>query len=58
MPSQKASARDVVEITLGGGAGYGKPSRRTHDLIEGGLADGIPSRHLAEQVYGRLEAAE
>ena len=51
-------AGDVVEITLGGGAGYGEPSRRTHDLIERDIADGILSRRMAEQVYGRLEAAE
>jgi len=41
-----------VRFTLGGGAGYGDPKLRRHELIEKDIADDVLSIDLAHRVYG------
>jgi len=43
---------DRVRFTLGGGAGYGDPKLRRHELIEKDIADDVLSIDLAHRVYG------
>jgi len=43
---------DVVEVFLGGGAGYGPPARRSPESIELDIAAGLLSAHAARQAYG------
>ena len=49
---------DVVELGLGGGAGYGEPRLRSRTLIDRDVADGVLSREVAERAYRELRAAE
>jgi N-methylhydantoinase B len=49
---------DVVEIRVGGGAGYGKPCQRARHLIEEDIADGHITRDLAREVYSLRDTAK
>lgn len=48
MPLHKG---DIVELTVGGGAGWGDPARRTVDLVERDLEQGLITEEFARRNY-------
>ena len=42
---------DVVELSVGGGAGWGDPLKRPKDRVEADLADGIVTSEFARRHY-------
>jgi N-methylhydantoinase B len=48
LPLQKG---DVVELSVGGGGGYGDPALRAADRIEADLRDGIITEDFAFRHY-------
>jgi 5-oxoprolinase (ATP-hydrolysing)/N-methylhydantoinase A len=53
-----SSADRVVEVQLGGGAGFGDPLERARSDVEADVADGYVSADMAREAYGMREAAE
>lgn len=51
VPLQKG---DVVELSVGGGAGWGNPANRASEFVEADLADGVISPEFAARHYRRL----
>jgi len=47
----KVRRGDIVELSVGGGAGWGDPALRTVEGVEADLADGLISRAFAEKHY-------
>ncbi len=47
----------VVEVQLGGGAGFGDPARRTRARVEDDVADGYVSREAAARDHGAALAS-
>jgi N-methylhydantoinase B len=47
---------DIVELTVGGGAGWGDPARRPVDAVQADLADGIISAGFARRHYPQVPA--
>jgi 5-oxoprolinase (ATP-hydrolysing)/N-methylhydantoinase A len=43
---------EIIEIRVGGGAGYGHPLERSIDAVQGDLDGGYISQSAAEDVYG------
>jgi len=49
---------DIVELTVGGGAGWGDPARRSAEAVAADVADGIVSRDFALAHYPAYAAAQ
>ena len=49
---------DIIDLTVGGGAGWGEPARRDPAAIRRDLADGLISPAFAQAHYHLKEAAE
>jgi N-methylhydantoinase B len=45
---------DIVELSVGGGAGWGAPEKRSPERIATDLADGLITREFAERHYSGL----
>lgn len=45
---------DIVELSVGGGAGWGAPERRSPERVAADLADGLITKAFAERHYGGL----
>lgn len=45
---------DIVELSVGGGAGWGDPARRRGDAVAGDIADGIITLGFARRYYPHI----
>ncbi|MBP7568044.1 MAG: hydantoinase B/oxoprolinase family protein, partial [Burkholderiaceae bacterium] len=52
----KLQKGDIVELTVGGGAGWGDPARRSADAVAADVADGLVTPAFAQRHYPQWRA--
>lgn len=51
------NAGDILEVGIGGGAGYGNPRERARHLVEQDIINGKVSSEVAREIYGVEESS-